>query len=117
MPDSFGARLKHAWNAFMNRDPTKYQDLSAGYSTRPDRARLRPGVDRTIVSAIINRIAIDVASTNIRHVRLDDNDRFLSIVPSGLNECLTSRANIDQTGQAFIRDLVTSMCDEGVVAV
>lgn len=117
MPDSFGARLKHAWNAFMNRDPTKYQDLSAGYSTRPDRARLRPGVDRTIVSAIINRIAIDVASTSIRHVRLDDNDRFLSIVPSGLNECLTSRANIDQTGQAFIRDLVTSMCDEGVVAV
>ena len=117
MPDSFGARLKHAWNAFMNRDPTKYQDLGAGYSTRPDRARLRPGVDRTIVSAIINRIAIDVASTNIRHVRLDDNDRFLSIVPSGLNECLTSRANIEQTGQAFIRDLVTSMCDEGVVAV
>lgn len=117
MPDSFGARLKRAWNVFMNRDPTKYQDLSAGYSTRPDRARLRPGVDRTIVSAIINRIAIDVASTNIRHVRLDDNDRFLSIVPSGLNECLTSRANIDQTGQAFIRDLVTSMCDEGVVAV
>ena len=117
MPDSFGARLKHAWNAFMNRDPTKYQDLGAGYSTRPDRARLRPGVDRTIVSAIINRIAIDVASTNIRHVRLDDNDRFLSVVPSGLNECLTSRANIDQTGQAFIRDLVTSMCDEGVVAV
>lgn len=117
MPDSFGARLKHALNVFMNRDPTKYQDLSAGYSTRPDRARLRPGVDRTIVSAIINRIAIDVASTNIRHVRLDDNDRFLSIVPSGLNECLTSRANIDQTGQAFIRDLVTSMCDEGVVAV
>lgn len=117
MPDSFGARLKHAWNAFMNRNPTKYQDLGAGYSTRPDRARLRPGVDRTIVSAIINRIAIDVASTNIRHVRLDDNDRFLSIVPSGLNECLTSRANIDQTGQAFIRDLVTSMCDEGVVAV
>ena len=117
MPDSFGARLKHAWNAFMNRDPTKYQDLGAGYSTRPDRARLRPGVDRTIVSAIINRIAIDVSSTNIRHVRLDDNDRFLSIVPSGLNECLTSRANIDQTGQAFIRDLVTSMCDEGVVAV
>lgn len=117
MPDSFGARLKHAWNAFMNRDPTKYHDLGAGYSNRPDRARLRPGVDRTIVSAIINRIAIDVASTNIRHVRLDDNDRFLSIVPSGLNECLTSRANIDQTGQAFILDLVTSMCDEGVVAV
>ena len=117
MPDSFGARLKHAWNAFMNRDPTKYHDLGAGYSTRPDRARLRPGVDRTIVSAIINRIAIDVASTKIRHVRLDDNDRFLSVVPSGLNECLTSRANIDQTGQAFIRDLVTSMCDEGVVAV
>ena len=111
MPDSFGARLKHAWNAFMN------QDLGAGYSARPDRVRLRPGVDRTIVSAIINRIAIDVASTNIRHVRLDDNDRFLSIVPSGLDECLTSRANIDQTGRAFIQDLVTSMCDEGVVAV
>ena len=117
MPDSFGARLKHAWNAFMNRDPTKNQDFGAGYSTRPDRVRLRPGVDRTIVSAIINRIAIDVASTNIRHVRLDDNDRFLSIVPSGLNECLTNRANIDQTGRAFIQDLVTSMCDEGVVAV
>lgn len=117
MPDSFGARLKHAWNAFMNRDPTKYADYGNGYFTRPDRVRLRSGADKTIVSAIINRIAVDVASTTIQHVRLDDNGRYRETIDSGLNECLNVRANIDQTGRAFMQDLVTSICDEGVAAV
>lgn len=117
MPDSFGARLKHAWNAFMNRDPTKYSDVGSGYFTRPDRVRLRPGGEKTIVSAIINRIAVDTASTTIQHVRLDNNGRFLETIDSGLNECLNVRANIDQTGRSFIQDLVTSICDEGVAAV
>ncbi len=117
MPDSFGARLKHAWNAFMNRDPTKRLDYDHGSYYRPDRHRSRPGIEKTIMSAIVNRIAIDAASTTIQHVRLDDNDRFLSVIDSGLNKCLTVRANIDQTGRAFMQDLVTSICDEGVAAV
>lgn len=118
MPESIGARLKHAWNAFMNRDPT-VQDYSygAGYSIRPDRVRLRLGNERTIISSINTRIAIDSASTTIQHVRLDENGRFLDVIHSGLNECLNVRANIDQTGRAFIQDLVLTMIDEGCAAV
>lgn len=117
MPESIGARLKHAWNAFMNRDPT-VPDYSygGGYSVRPDRVRLRLGNERTIISSINTRIAIDAASTTIQHARLDDNGRFLSVINSGLNECLNVRANIDQTGRAFIQDLVLTMIDEGCVA-
>ena len=118
MPESIGARLKHAWNAFMNRDPT-VPDYSygAGYSIRPDRVRLRLGNERTIISSINTRIAIDAASTTIQHVRLDENGRFLDVINSGLNECLNVRANIDQTGRAFIQDLVLTMIDEGCAAV
>lgn len=118
MPESIGARLKHAWNAFMNRDPT-VPDYSygAGYSIRPDRVRLRLGNERTIISSINTRIAIDAASTTIQHARLDENGRFIDVIHSGLNECLNVRANIDQTGRAFIQDLVLTMIDEGCAAV
>lgn len=118
MPDSIGARLKHAWNAFMNRDPTMQYDFGQAYSNRPDRARLyKSGGEKTIVNAIINRIAVDTAGITIQHVRLDENNRYIETIDSGLNDCLANRANIDQTGRAFIQDLVTSLCDEGSVAV
>lgn len=116
--NSLGSRLKHAWNAFFNRDPTEqYQNVGVSYSYRPDRPRLTRGNERTIVTSIFNRIALDVSGLNIQHVRLDENDRFLSTVKSGLNNCLTLEANIDQTGRAFIQDVVMSMLDEGCVAI
>ena len=118
MPETFIARFKHAWNAFMNRDPTRYDyEYGSGYSIRPDRVHLRGGNERTIVNSIITRIAIDAASTTIQHVRLDENGRFLEVIDSGLNNCLNVRANIDQTGRSFLQDMVQSMCDEGCVAV
>lgn len=117
--DSFGSRLKHAWNAFLNRDPTAYlrPDLGIGYYGRPDRLMLRPGTERSIVTSVYNRIALDVAAININHVRLDESGRFLSMIDSGLNQCLTIEANKDQTGRAFIQDAVMSMLDEGCVAL
>lgn len=116
---SFGSRLKHAWNAFLNRDPTgsSYQNIGAGYSDRPDRPRLSRGNERTIVTSIFNRIALDVAAISIQHCKLDKNGRFLSSIDSGLNKCLNLEANIDQTGRAFIHDVVLSMFDEGCVAI
>ena len=118
MPDTLITRFKHAWNAFMNRDPTRYDyEYGSGYSIRPDRVHLRGGNERTIVNSIITRIAIDAASTTIQHVRLDENGRFLEVIDSGLNNCLNVRANIDQTGRSFLQDTVQSMCDEGCVAV
>lgn len=118
MPETFITRFKHAWNAFMNRDPTRYDyEYGSGYSIRPDRVHLRGGNERTIVNSIITRIAIDAASTTIQHVRLDENGRFLEVIDSGLNNCLNVRANIDQTGRSFLQDTVQSMCDEGCVAV
>lgn len=118
MEMSFGARLKHAWNAFRNRDPTlNYMGYGSGYSYRPDRYRLTRGNERSIVTSVYNRIALDVAAINIQHVRLDDDGRFLSMMNSGLNDCLTSEANIDQTSRAFIQDAVISMLDEGCVAI
>lgn len=112
-------RLQHGWNAFMNRDPTSYYYPTEGtsYTRRPDRIRFSRGNERTIVTAIYNRIALDVAAISIRHVKLDENDRFNSYVKSGLDSCLTLEANIDQTGRAFIQDVVMSMLDEGVVAI
>ena len=111
-------RLQHAWNAFMNRDPTViYRDVGPGFSYRPDRPRVIRGGERTIVSAVLNRIALDVAATEIRHVRLDDNDRFIEEINSGLNTCLSLEANVDQTGRALIQDICLSMLDEGCVAV
>ena len=115
---SFGSRLKHAWNAFMNRDPTRsYTDFSHGYFYRPDRPRFTRGNEKSIVTSVYNRIALDVASIDIQHCKLDDNGRFLSVIDSKLNNCLTLEANIDQTGRAFIQDVVMSMLDEGCVAI
>lgn len=114
----FSSRLKHAWNAFMNRDPTKYYpDYGVGSSYRPDRVRLTRGNERSIITSIFNRIALDVSAINIQHVRLDENGRFTSVIESGLNNCLTLEANIDQTGRSFIHDAVMSMLDEGCVAL
>lgn len=119
MEYSFGSRLKHAWNAFLNRDPTaRYRgDIGPSYSYRPDRPRLTRGNERSIVTSVYNRIALDVAAINIQHVRLDENGRFIETIDSGLNNCLNLEANIDQTGRAFIQDVVMSMLDEGCVAI
>ena len=114
-----GTRLQKAWNAFHNnRDPTyQYQDIGAGYYYRPDRPRLSRGNERSIVTSIYNRIAMDCAAVDIKHVRLDENGRFLSEVDSDLNGCLSLEANVDQTGRALIQDIVMSMLDEGCVAI
>lgn len=112
-------RMKHAFNAFMNRDPTAYynRNLGSSYSIRPDRPRLSRGNERSIITAIFNRIAMDVAAIDIMHCRLDENNRFIEKIDSGLNNCLNLEANIDQSGRAFIQDAVMSMLDEGVVAL
>lgn len=111
-------RFQSAWNAFLNRDPTsRYRYVGASYSNRPDRPRLTRGKERTIVSSISNRIAMDVAATKIQHCRLDENGRYIETIDSGLNNCLTLEANIDQTGRAFIQDIALSMIDEGCVAI
>ena len=121
MDASIGARLKHAWNAFLNRDPTynnyAYNDIGPGYSYRPDRPRLSRGNERSIVTSVYNRIALDVSAISIKHCKIDDNGRFISDVKSKLNDCLTLEANIDQTNRAFIQDVVMSMLDEGCVAI
>lgn len=115
---TIGSRLKHAFNAFMNRDPTAdYRDTGPGYSTRPDRTRLTRGNERSIVTSIYNRIAIDVAAINVNHCRIDENDRFVENISSSLNTCLNIEANIDQTGRAFMQDVVMSLLDEGCVAI
>ena len=114
----FGDRLKHAWNAFMNRDPpVNYWKSGPGYSIRPDRHRIISGNERTIINSIYNRIGADCAAIDIYHVRLDKNDRYKEKIESGLNECLNLNANIDQTGRAFKQDIVMSMLDEGCVAI
>lgn len=118
MDESLGSRLKHAWNAFLNRDPTSYyRDIGASYSYRPDRPRFSRGNERSIVTSVYNRIALDVAAINIQHVKMDENGRFLHAIDSGLNNCLTMEANVDQSGRALIQDAVMSMLDEGCVAI
>ncbi len=117
MAQSIGSRLKRAWNAFTNRDSPGKNYYGGGYSYRPDRVRLNRGNDRTILTAIYTRIAMDASSITINHVRLDDNDRFDEVVDSGLNSCLNLSGNIDQTGRALRYDLFLSMLDEGVVAL
>lgn len=117
---SFGSRVKRLWNAFTNRDPTtnySYSSMGSSYSYRPDRPRFTRGNERSIITSIYNRIALDVAAIEIRHARLDDSGRYKDDINSGLNNCLTLDANIDQTGRAFIQDIVMSMCDEGSVAI
>lgn len=120
----FTERLSHAWNAFLNRDPTpdeyyyREYDYNISYSSyRPDKPRLSRGNERTIINAIINRMALDIASINIKHIRTDENGRFLETIDSDLNNCLTVEANKDQTARSFIQDVAMSMFDEGYVAI
>ena len=121
MPESFGARLKHSWDAFVDafsgRQSREFWYMGPSSSYRPDRVRMTRGNERTIVTAIYNRIALDVASVDIRHVRLDDNDRYKEDINSNLNDCLSFMANKDQTAREFIQDVVMSMFDEGCIAI
>lgn len=111
--------LQHAWNSFTNRDPTYdyNRDLGMSYSIKPDRVRFTGGNERSIVTSVYNRIALDAASINILHCRLDENDRYSETINSALNRCLTKSANLDQTGRAFIQDVVMSLLDEGCVTI
>lgn len=121
MPESFGARLKHSWDAFVDafsgRQSREFWYMGPSSSYRPDRVRMTRGNERTIVTAIYNRIALDIASVDIRHVRLDDNDRYKEDINSNLNDCLSFMANKDQTAREFIQDVVMSMFDEGCIAI
>lgn len=114
----FVDRIQRGWNAFRNRDPTpNFWDIGDSYYRRPDRPRFTRGNERSIVTSLYNRIALDASAITIQHVRLDKNGRFLSVIESDLNNCLTLNANIDQTGREFIQDAVMSMLDEGCVAL
>lgn len=121
MANSIGTRLVHAWNAFFNKDPTydysypSYNSLITSY--RPDRVRLLNGNDRTVVTSVYSRIAMDVASLSIQHVRLDENKRFMEEIDSSLNTCFTWEANKDQTPRSFLMDAVLSLFDEGCIAI
>ena len=119
MSEPFFTRLKHAWNAFINnKDPAiNYGVLGSSYYYRPDRQRFTGGNERTIVTSVYNRIALDVSAVEIKHVRIDENDRYKETINSGINSCFNTEANIDQTGRAFIQDIVMSMLDEGCVAI
>ena len=118
MDKTIGSRFKDAFNAFFSRDPTQtYMEVGPSYSYRPDRPRLTRGNERSIVTAVYSRIALDVASIKFQHCDVDDEGRFTNVRKSGLNECLTLSANVDQTGRAFIQDIVLSMFDEGSVAI
>ena len=110
--------LQHGWNAFFNRDPTaEYKQQGTSYYRRPDRVRFSGGNERSIVTSIYNRIAMDAAAIDIRHVDLDKDGRYKSDRKSGLNECLSVEANLDQSGRAFKQDIYMSMFDEGCVAI
>lgn len=121
MGETLGSRFKSAWNAFRKQDGYEdtytYRDLGYSSSVNPTMPRLSRGSERTIVTAIYNRIAMDVSAFDINHVRIDDNNRFLETINSGMQSCLTVEANKDQTGRAFMHDVVLSMFDEGVVAL
>ena len=124
MESSFFTRLKSGWNAFLAREPTReyiydhpYRNIGTSFTYRPDRTRFSRGNERSIVTSVFNQIAMDVAAVDIKHCRLDKNGRYVEDMKSGLNECLGLEANIDQTGRAFIQDVVMSMLDEGAVAI
>lgn len=118
MENTVTSRVRRAWNAFLNRDFTsRYIEIGPSYSSQPSRPRFSRGNERSIVTSVYNRIALDVSAISIQHVRLDNNNRFVEVIESGLNTCLTLDANIDQTGRAFIQDIVISMFDEGCVAI
>ena len=111
-------RIKTGWNAFRNRDPTKfYNEPGMSYFYRPDRVRFSRGNERTIITSVYNKIAMDVAAVDIRHCRVDSNGRYIEDVDSDLNNCLTLEANIDQTSRSFMQDVVMSMFDEGAIAI
>ena len=113
-------RIKNAWNVFTSRDPTEqpvFHDYGISYGYRPDRIRLTRGNERSIVNAVYNRIAIDVASIDVKHVKTDENDVFIEEIYSFLNDVLQSEANIDQTGRNLMIDAVISLLDEGVIAI
>lgn len=118
---SFGTRLRHMWNAFLNLDEKTTNpgaaDLGPGYGTRPDRVRFRVGNERSLISAIYTRLSIDVAANEIKHVRLDSDKRFLEEIDSGLNNCLTLEANVDQAARAFRQDIALTLFDKGVAAI
>ena len=118
MEMTVATRLKHAWNTFLNREPYGSRiSLGPSYGYRPDRPLFSRGNERSIITSVYNRIALDISSMTIQHVRLDESDRFKEIIDSGLNRCLTVEANVDQTGRAFMQDVVMSMLDEGCVAI
>ena len=117
MNNSLSSRIKNAWNVFINGNQTSYSDLGVNYSYRFDRPRMSRGNERSIVTSVYNRIALDVAAINVQHVKVDQNGRFLSTLDDGLNKCLTLESNIDQTARALIHDIVISMFDEGCVAI
>ena len=118
MEMSLGARLKHAWNVFTAKETVGGRwDIGPSYFYRPDRPIFSRGNERSIITSVYNRIALDVAAISIQHVRLDDEGRFTSVMDSSLNDCLSLEANLDQTGRAFIQDVVQSMLDEGCVAI
>ncbi len=117
MGNSFGERLRHVWNAFNGNQQIQYRDIGSSYSYRPDRVRLSCRNERSIVTSVYNRIAMDIAAIKIRHVYTDDDGNFVSFINSGLDNCLSFEANIDESGRSFIQDVVLSMLDEGVVAI
>ena len=118
MEMALGSRLKHAWNAFLGNEFFDYRySLGPSYSYRPDRPIFSRGNERSIITSVYNRIALDAASIAIQHARLDDDGRFEDVIDSSLNNCLSLEANLDQTGRAFIQDVVMSMLDEGCVAI
>ena len=114
----FVEKIRNSWNAFRNRDPTMfYNEPGMSYTYRPDRVRFSRGNERSIVTSVYNKIAMDVAAVDIRHCRIDENGRYIEDVNSDLNTCLTLEANIDQTHRAFRQDVVMSMFDEGAIAI
>ena len=118
MEKSLGSRIKNAWNAFLNKDPTiDFRNDGMTYTYRPDRPRFTRGNERSIATSVYNRIALDVAAVDFKHCRLDTENRYLDDIESGLNNCLTLESNIDQNARAFIQDVVMSMLDEGAVAI
>lgn len=118
---TIGSRLKHAWNAFIDEDKEHrihaYEEYGSSYGYRPDRVRMITTNERSIVTSIYTRLSIDVASVGIRHVRLDEEDRFIDVIDSGLNNCLTVEANIDQAARAFRQDIAATLFDKGVAAI
>lgn len=118
METSFSSRLRHAWDVFRNREPTyDFRNIGPASSYRPDRTRLSNGNERSIVTSVYNRIALDVATMSVRHCRIDENGRYKETIHSQFDSCLNLEANIDQTGRAFMQDIVMSMLDEGCVAI